>query len=218
MQRAEHALEFLDRPVSRRDREASLRDIDRLNSWFGGYWLTHRGIDRLTAGTSDDRGRLIVDVGGGAGHFARWLRRRRRAPRVAVLDREVAALPPGVLGVGADATALPLREGAVDIVTTSLTLHHLDGEAAVRCLAEMRAVARRGVVVNDLLRSRLTLGLVWLATRLLTRHHFARHDGPLSVRRAWAPDEIRTLAEKAGFSRIEIRRYPWLGRLLALLR
>jgi hypothetical protein len=163
---------------------------------------------------------VVVDVGGGRGDFARRLlrraRRRRRPLRVVVLDRAPAGHVPGVLRVCADATALPIRPGAADVVVTSLTLHHLEPAAAVRCLAEMRAAARRGIVVNDLLRSPLTLVLVWLATRIVCRHRFSRFDGPLSVRRAYSPRELAALAGRAGVGGLRIRRYPLLGRLLAV--
>jgi hypothetical protein len=82
----------------------------------------------------------------------------------------------------------------------------------------MRAAARLGVVVNDLLRTRLGLALVWLATRLLARHRFARHDGPLSVRRAYSPAELKALAAAAGLATPAIRRHPWWGRLVAVVR
>ncbi len=219
MKRAQHAVEFLDRPIPRADREAALGDIDRLNAWFGGYWLTRREIDRLAGGASHP---TIVDVGGGRGDFARRLaraaRRQGRRVRVIVVDRDAAVSgdDADVVAVRADATALPFREGAADVVTASLLLHHLEPDAAARCLGEMRAVARRGVVVNDLLRTRVSVALVWLATRLFARHRFARHDGPLSVRRAYAPDELRTLAEKAGIARLMVQRHPVLGRLLAV--
>ena len=112
----------------------------------------------------------------------------------------------------ADATALSLRDGAADVAVASLTLHHLDQDAAVGCLAGM-AAASSLAVVNDLLRTRGSLGLVWLATRLLRLHPVSRHDGPLSVRRAYSAGELAVLAEKAGV-RARIRRYPWLARLV----
>ena len=59
----------------------------------------------------------------------------------------------------------------------TLTLHHLEPDAAVGALAEMRRTSRLGVIVNDLLRSRLSFWLVWLATRLLAHHPYARDDG-----------------------------------------
>src|SRR5262249_42549392 len=220
MKRAERALEHLDAPVPDADREASLADVDRLNAWFGGYCLTGRGLGRALR-----RGRVAgalgaVAAGGGRGHFARrlqaWARRRGLQARVIVVDREASRDDGGALVIRADAAALPLRDGVADVVTTALTLHHLEPDAAVRCLAEMRAAARLAIIVNDLSRTRLTLVLVWLATRLFTRHRFSWDDGPLSVRRSSSPAELRQLAEKAGLSNLVVRRYPWLGRVIAV--
>jgi hypothetical protein len=44
MRREETAREYLDGPAAPADLAASLDDIDRLNSWFGGYALTLREI------------------------------------------------------------------------------------------------------------------------------------------------------------------------------
>jgi len=57
---------------------------------------------------------------------------------------------------------------------------------------------------------------VVLATRLFARHAISRHDGPLSVRRAYAPDELRALCAKAGWGHVRIRRFPILSRILAV--
>jgi ubiquinone/menaquinone biosynthesis C-methylase UbiE len=230
VRRAESAREVLDGPVGATDLAASLADIDRLNAWFGGYALTLREIRRLTATVPPDRPVRVVDVGGGAAAFAvrlaRWARRRGRGIRIVVVERDCTSLAlarrtvaayPEVLLVRAEASALPCREGAADVVTSGLTLHHLEPRQAVESLREMSLVARSGVVVNDLLRRRLSLGLVWLATRLFRCHPISRHDGPLSVRRAYSRDELRALAEKAGASRLTIREYPVLGRLVAVL-
>jgi hypothetical protein len=81
----------------------------------------------------------------------------------------------------------------------------------------MAAAAHRVAVVNDLLRSRLALGLVWVVTRALRLHPVSRHDGPLSVRRAYSAAELRVLAEKAGLARVVVRRYPLVGRLVVEL-
>ena len=51
-------------------------------------------------------------------------------------------------------------------------------------------------IVNDLLRTRASLVLVWLATRLLRLHPVSRHDGLLSVRRAYSADELGLLQGK----------------------
>ena len=229
MERADGALEILDRPVALADRVASLADIDRLNAWFGGYALTLREIRRVVAAVPGGDALVAVDVGGGHAAFAvrlvEWARGARRAIRVVVVDRDVETLAlarrtcaayPEIRLVVADATALPLREGAADVVTSALTLHHLEPDAAVASLREMAAAARRAVIVNDLLRTRLALGLVWLATRLLRCHPISRHDGPLSVRRAYSAAELAALAQKAGITTLTVRAYPLYGRLVAV--
>jgi methyltransferase family protein len=128
----------------------------------------------------------------------------------------VCAAYPEIRLVAADAAALPIRERGADIVTSALTLHHLEPDAAATGLREMAAAARHAVVVNDLLRTRVALGLVWLATRLLRCHPISRHDGPLSVRRAYSAAELTTLAQKAGITTLRVRAYPLLGRLVGV--
>ena len=230
MKRVAGAREVLDGAVPPPELAASLADIDRLNSWFGGYALSLRAIRRLAAQAPRDRPLRVMDVGGGPAAFAvrlvRWARRNARDVRVVVVERDPGILDlarpavaayPEIRLVRGDAAALPCRQGAADIVTSALTLHHLEPAQAAAGLREMTAAARIAVVVNDLLRRRLSLGLVWLATRLLRCHPISRHDGPLSVRRSYSPDELRALAAKAGARRLTIREYPVLGRLVAVL-
>jgi hypothetical protein len=67
--------------------------------------------------------------------------------------------------------------------------------------------------VNDLSRSRWNLGLVWCATRLVTRSRVVHVDGPLSVRGAFTPAEAAKLAERAGLTGARVaERFPcrWL--------
>src|SRR5439155_357996 len=143
MDRADGALEILDRPVALADRVASLADIDRLNAWFGGYALTLREIRRVVAAVPGGDALVAVDVGGGHAAFGvrlvDWARGARRAIRVVVVDRDVETLAlarracaayPEISLVVADATALPLREGAADVVTSAPTLPHLEPGAA----------------------------------------------------------------------------------------
>jgi hypothetical protein len=226
MARATDAREHLDGPLPAAAHTATLGDIDRLNAWFGGYALTLSRIRQVAARLPRERRLVVIDVGGGRGDLAvevvRWARRAGRAVRVLVLDtdadtlalarRRTAAYPEIAL-VRADATALPLRRGGADVAVAALTLHHLDRDGATACLAELGGAARLAVV-NDLLRTRTSLALVWIATRLLRLHPVSRHDGPLSVRRAYSAGELTELAARAGV-RVRIRRYPGLGRLVA---
>jgi hypothetical protein len=227
MAREERRLEHLDRPLPAADLDASLADVERLNAWFGGHRLTLAEVARRLAPLPRDRRVVVADVGGGRGdlalHLVAWARREGRALRVLVVDRDVATVAlarrlcagtPEITVVQGDATALPLREAGVDIAVCVLTLHHLDPDGAATALAEMRAASRVAIVVNDLTRGRLAWLGVWLTTRLFARHPVSRHDGPLSVRRAYSVTELETLAQKARLGRFTVRRVPMLLRTL----
>jgi hypothetical protein len=226
LRRAVGVREQLDGPLPPAALRATLEDIDLLNAWFGGYALTLARIRRLAARLASGRRLVVMDVGGGRGDFAvrvvRWARRRRRPVRVLLVDSDPAVLAvaarrtvgyPEIVLVQADAATLPFAEKSADVAVASLTLHHLDRDAAIGCLAGM-ASAAAVVIVNDLLRTRLSLALVWVTTRVLWLHPVSRYDGPLSVRRAYSAAEIAGLAAQAGV-RARIRRYPWLARLVA---
>jgi ubiquinone/menaquinone biosynthesis C-methylase UbiE len=229
MQRAAGVLEHGDAPLPPSELAPYLDDLDRLNTWFGGYWLTRRGVRKLARRVASGTPLVIADVGGARGDQAARLaldaRQHGRPARILVVDRGEAALAMGqratkalaeITFVQADAAALPFRDRSIDVVSMSLTLHHLEPPAAVAALGELRRVSRAGVVVNDLLRSRASVALVSLATRLFCRHPFSRADGPTSVRRAYAIGELRELVARAGFARLSIEPHPLLLRLLAL--
>lgn len=219
--------EILDGEMMPEDRAAELRDIDRLSAWFGGHALTLRKISKIASDRSGDVPFLVADVGGGTAGLASRLARRERVPlRVIVVDRDHDALTAGreaargcrdLHFVCADAAALPLRQKSVDIVTASLLLHHMVPDGVVAVLREMGRVARHALVVNDLLRNRTALALVWLGTRLFAKTRMARHDGPLSVRRAYSAEEIQSFGRAAGFTRMSVRSYRVLARLIAVM-
>ena len=132
MARATEVRELLDGPLPAADLRATLDDLDRLNTWFGG-----------------------------------------------------------------EARALPLLACAADVAVAALTLHHLAPDEAMAALTAMTGAARV-VVVNDLLRTPAALALVSLATRTRRLHPVSRHDGPMSVRRAYSADELTARVRRIG--------------------
>jgi ubiquinone/menaquinone biosynthesis C-methylase UbiE len=170
----------------------------------------------------------VLDLGTGGADvpraLVRWARRAGRPIRVLAVDlsaptlecaRRTVAGYPEITLLQADALAVPVRAGAVDVAISALTLHHLEPTAAIAYLAAMGEVARVGVVVNDLARSRIGWAVMWLVTRLFACGRMSRHDGPLSVRRAYTAEEVRGLCARAGLGDVEVRRYAPLLRLCA---
>jgi len=214
--------EYLDRPgIPPSELAESLADLARLNRIGPTRALLAAAapfFDRFQA-EGHARPLRVLDLGTGGADIpvalARWAHARGR--RVTVLAVDVhpdvlacatrAARPwPEVRVVAADALRPPVRPGAVDVVLCSLTLHHLPEDAVVALLRLMGDVARLGFVVSDLRRSRPAYALAWLATRLISQNRLTRHDGPLSVRRAYTPAELRALSGAAGLAGVHWRR------------
>jgi SAM-dependent methyltransferase len=103
-----------------------------------------------------------------------------------------------IVPVRGDARELPFSDASMDVVHTAAFFHHLGIDDARRVLAEMCRVSRRIVVVNDLVRSWVAAGSIWILTRLLSDNRLIRHDGPLSVLKAFTPVELLQLARAGG--------------------
>ncbi len=224
MRRLANTAELLDGPLDDATALAgNLRDLRRANALLGGVRLSREAIDALVgAGGGGRAGIELLDVGTGGADIPvalidDWRRNGRRLAVTAVDDRpEVLAAArlarPDLerveglrLGV-ADGRALPYDNRAFDVAHASLLVHHLEPDEAVRLLGEMARVSRRGVVVNDLSRGPLRWAGAWLLAHLATRNRLTRHDGPLSVRRAYTAVEMHALLAVAGLRPIATRR------------
>ena len=78
----------------------------------------------------------------------------------------------------------------------------------------MGRVARRGVVVNDLVGAWIGLAGAWIVGYVATRNPITRHDAPLSARRAYMRAELLQLAACAGLQPVAID--GWLGYRVAI--
>ena len=220
MDRRTDAVELLDGPLDDPSALAgNLRDLRRINRWLGGTSLTAPAIDALAAHRDE---LTLLDVGTGGADIplallGRASRRSRRLSIVAidhrpeVLAAAVRATPAVAtthgleLHVG-DGRALPYPDRSFDVAHASLLLHHLPAADSVGLLREMARVARLGVVINDLERSRLGWLGAWLLGHVLTANRYTRHDAPLSVSRAYRSDEMAAMLREAGLTPVRTLR------------
>lgn len=214
------ARELMDDPVADvGELEGNLRDVAFSNAAFGGSAPVVRAVRRIDA-------RRILDVGSGAADVPRAIvrdaARRGVAVHVTCVDRSEQMLAiarretrddASFAFVHAEGEALPFGEGSFDAVTCTLALHHFEPAAAHALLRELRRVARRSPIVCDLRRSRTALALTWLWSRT-SRNRLTRHDAPLSVRRAYTPEEALALAREAGWRAPRVRHEPFFRMTL----
>ncbi|MDR7521648.1 MAG: methyltransferase domain-containing protein [Armatimonadota bacterium] len=214
------APEFLDTPgQDPKEFAALLEAIRRTNRWYGGCRLILGYLEQFAVLLSR-RPLAILDVATASADIpaavSSWARTRGLPVRIWALDinpdilqaaREGICGLPDVALLRGDACALPFADRSVDVVISALALHHFSFDGAVQVLREIDRVARGAFVVNDVLRSwPAYLGAV-ADTWLVGGGRLARHDGPLSVRRAFTWPEIHGLARAAGLEGAEIRRH-----------
>jgi ubiquinone/menaquinone biosynthesis C-methylase UbiE len=213
------AAELLDTPgtIPAPTLAHNLRDIRRVNRFAGGTAVVLRHLPELLMDVPRGATVTLLDIATGSGDIPRalvhWGRRRGYDLRVLATDvsedvlavaRRETANEPAITIEACDARALPYRDGAFDIAVCSLALHHFPRADAVRVLAEMGRVCRRGVILNDLVRTWPGYVGAWLLGNATTTNRLTRHDAPLSILRAFTPEELAAMAREAGLLGITV--------------
>jgi ubiquinone/menaquinone biosynthesis C-methylase UbiE len=204
----------------REEVEASLRDLCRINHWFGGVGTTRKLIERVTSRTGKKHFSLL-EVAAGLGDVPRaaagQLARKGITLDVTDLDRVTTHLQRDHRALVGDALALPFRERSFDLVSCSLFAHHLEPCEVTRFADEALRVSRCAVLINDLIRHPLHLALVYAGFPLM-RSYVSRVDGVASVRRAYTTAEMRKMLTNGTRSihKIEISQH-YLFRMGAIL-
>ena len=211
------AKEMMDSPDNPHELlENDLRNLRTINRYLGNYRSVLRGVARLV-----DEYKLrhfsLLDVGAGSGDIpatiARWARRNSLSAELIALDPEPVTVRaavnqtrdfPEISVVRGDGLALPFGSGSFDFVLSSQVLHHFSEEAVIAMLQSWSLVARRAIIVSDLVRHPVAYHGIRLITRAFTRNIMTRTDGPLSVQRAFTLTEWHELFERAGVGSFRI--------------
>jgi hypothetical protein len=88
------------------------------------------------------------------------------------------------------------QKNRVDIFHSSLFCHHLDDSELFELFVQFRENAKLGFIINDIIRSPFSYYSSIVFTRLANASPLAKHDGPISVLRAFKISEIRQLMDK----------------------
>jgi len=213
------AREILDGPVA---------DVSDLAHSFQEVW----GVNRYLGGMAVLRRHLapwlhrwhmsLLDVAAGTGEvacdLARWARGRGASlavtlvdshPQVVQVARQRAATQPTARVVQGDALSLPFADGEFDVAVCNLALHHFEPAQAVQVMREMDRVSRLGWVVSDLERHPLAYASARVLAAAVWRSPITRHDGPLSVQRAYRAPEVEALIGPAGLGARVYRHFPF---------
>lgn len=215
--------ELIDQPDLDPGRHAhALQGLERINLFSRSASILWPPLYDLARELAPRPVRLL-DVATGAGDLPirLWHRARRAGVRLeaAGCDQSPAAVGYACRRAARAAAEVPfftwdalgaeLPPGEYDVVACSLFLHHLDDDQAVELLRRMAQLARRLVLVNDLVRSVPGYLLAYVGTRVLTSCDVVHQDGPQSVEGAYTLAEAEALARRAGLDGAQVaRRWP----------
>lgn len=193
-----------DLSMSGPELEESLRDLELFNRYLGGHRALLRCLQRALPWLPKRRLRL-VDVGCGRGDglraIARWSRRHGVELDLVGLDANEATIEqariqshsfPDIRYVSGDAFGSTLGDLEADVVTASLIFHHFPSSTLAARLPQLLEHTPV-LVVADLHRHRLAHASFRALTKVLGNCPMTRHDGAVSIRRAFTRAELTEL-------------------------
>lgn len=201
-----------------------LADLAKVNTVTLARPPTLAWLARATRGLAPGSTISVLDVGYGQGDMLRavhrWASKAGFRPRLTGVDLSPWSAPAAEAATPA-AMGIDFRTGDVfayrpdeplDFVISSLVTHHLPDEMVVRFIDWMEANTQRGWFINDLHRHPIAFYGFQALSTVARWHPFVRHDGPVSVARAFQRRDWERLLQASAVDRDAVRvdwRFPF---------
>lgn len=192
------------------DFDECLRHIEIVNNLTLGYRPVLFWLKKIRPPTASERKLTIIDIGSGRGEMLRQIgklaKRKKMNIHLTGIDINPMATAaaekstPADMGIHyktADIFAMDRAQKADFIISTHFT-HHLGNDELVRFLRWMDDHALQGWFINDLHRHKLPYLFIKYVLSLVPINKMSRHDGPISVARAFTAADWRRALQQAG--------------------
>lgn len=223
--------ELMDDPAldPAKHREA-LRGLERLNILSGSASSIWTHLNKRVNFTTS-RPLKVLDIATGSGDIPikLWQYAEQNGGNIEFTGADISATAIGLAKLKVQKKNIPVSfieldvlndvlPVGFDVIITSLFTHHLDPPQVIGLLKKMQSSAGQLVIVNDLIRSNVSLAMVWLASRFCSRSEIVHFDGPASVRGAYTANEMKEMAVRAGLNNCSIHSYLLCRQLLVWKR
>jgi SAM-dependent methyltransferase len=188
----------------------TLRQLKFINRYFSGIrpLLQHTLLSHMKL--QGGKNYTILDLGAGGCDIPVWLSRTALKHSIRLLiyciDNDKRVVPiaaencrgiDGIDIVVGDVFDV-LTEYEADYLISNHFIHHLSDDDIIRLLKMINTRSRYGFIINDLLRSRVSLFFFFMICPLFFRNSYALRDGLKSITRGFKADDLKRYRKIAG--------------------
>ncbi len=225
--------ELLDNfSLSGPDLKKNLQNLKLANKFLGGNILISKCLEQLIIENPQlTRQHLdIVDIGCGGGDIIRtlslWARKKFLPWKFIGVDANPVSIEYAAEFSGhfEDIQYLTLNVFdeefqclKFDIILLCTICHHFSDIEMVKLLRQLSQQAKVGIIISDLHRHWVSFYAIKLLTQIFPCSYLEKHDGPLSVLKAFKRSELTNIMNQAGISGYQIK-WRWPFRYQILIR
>ena len=203
--------------------DEALNELKLINKYLGGFSTSYSGLKyfRKKEGTYTLK---ILDIGSGSGDVLESMRSKETEIKIFYLDKNKRACAiinanhseVNTNPINGDVIHLPLKHNSIDIVHTSLFLHHFSENEITNILTSSLIIAKRGIIINDLRRSVIALAAIKLLLIFFSKSTFVKNDAPLSIKKGFIKSDLTTILNNLNIRNYLIKR-KWAFRWLVVI-
>jgi 2-polyprenyl-3-methyl-5-hydroxy-6-metoxy-1,4-benzoquinol methylase len=216
--------------VSGVDLHRALRELESINYLLGGNYVTLNGLTQLLDKKQTTEDIHVADVGCGSGDMLKLMRKLLERRKISAMLTGIDANPNVITYAAAHTPAVcriqyevldifsdEFKKRRFDVVTGTLFFHHFTSQQLVAFFNTLKDQVSTGLIINDIHRHWFAYYAIKWLTKIFSRSPMVRHDGPLSVLRAFNRNDIVEILERAGIRNYRIK-WCWAFRWQVIVR
>ncbi len=205
------------------DLAQNLRELQLVNSNLGGYSLVKEGVEQIIEKKGLAQQVRIVDIGCGGGdslrELSKWSAKKNFNLELTGIDANANAIAfaedqstnyPEIKFRQLNIFSKEFKALEYDIIMFNLFVHHFEEDQIISFLKVCRE-KQAVVLINDLQRSAVAYTLFRFSSRVFDFSRISRHDGLLSIRKAFTRKDLKELMIASGFTEFSIK-WKWAFR------
>ena len=206
----------------------ALNDIAQINQLLGGNSVTLDGVQHLIKDLPKDQTITIMDFGCGSGDMLRMLSKfgaeNNLKFQLIGIDANEATIRhaekcstdfENITYLAEDIFLYDFSKYKIDIALITLTLHHFKDDEILKIMRVILNLVRKGIVVNDLQRSKLAYRLFQMIIFIFRLEKMTANDGLISILRGFKKEDLQNYSKDLGLKKYSINwkwafRYQWI--------